>query len=80
MGVATPKKEHNGRSALRSDEYTRLLSLAGANPRDYAILQVFLQTGIPVSELCALTLEDIDFEARQVHIGNGIGADSGRTY
>jgi integrase len=49
------------------------LSLAGANPRDYAILQVFLQTGFRVSELCALTLEDIDFEARRVHIGNGKG-------
>jgi site-specific recombinase XerD len=35
--------------------------LAGANPRDYAILQVFLQTGIRVSELAHLTIEDIDF-------------------
>jgi site-specific recombinase XerD len=26
LGVATPKKEHNGRTALRSDEYTKLLS------------------------------------------------------
>ena len=38
-----------------------MLSLAGANPRDYAILQVFLQTGIRVSELANLTIEDIDF-------------------
>ena len=37
-----------------------MLSLAGANPRDYAILQVFLQTGIRVSELAHLTLEDVD--------------------
>ncbi len=55
LGVATPKKERGSRTALRLDEYTKLLSLAGANPRDYAILQVFLQTGIRVSELCALT-------------------------
>jgi site-specific recombinase XerD len=38
-----------------------MLSLAGANPRDYAILQVFLQTGIRVSELANLTRDDIDF-------------------
>ena len=38
-----------------------MLSLAGGKPRDYAILQVFLQTGIRVSELASLTMEDIDF-------------------
>src|SRR5205823_7147662 len=60
-GVETPKREKNGRQVLRSDEYTKMLSLAGANPRDYAILQVFLQTGIRVSELAHLTTDDIDF-------------------
>src|SRR5215475_4734897 len=53
--------EKNGRQVLRSDEYTKMLSLAGANPRDYAIIQVFLQTGIRVSELANLTRDDIDF-------------------
>jgi len=60
-GIETPKRERNGRQVLRPDEYTRMLSLAGANPRDYAILQVFLQTGIRVSELANLRLGDIDF-------------------
>ena len=73
LGVATPKKERGSRTALRSDEYTKLLSLAGANPRDYAILQVFLQTGIRVSELCDLTREDIDFERRLLRIASGKG-------
>src|SRR5215470_9511563 len=54
-GIETPKRENNSRQYLRSDEYTKMLSLAGANPRDYAILQVFLQTGIRVSELANLT-------------------------
>jgi site-specific recombinase XerD len=49
-GIETPKREKNSRQVLRADEYTKMLSLAGANPRDYAILQVFLQTGIRVSE------------------------------
>jgi site-specific recombinase XerD len=73
LGVQTPKKERGGRTSLRADEYTKLLSLAGANPRDYAILQVFLQTGVRVSELCALTRADLDFERRIVTIGNGKG-------
>src|ERR687887_815999 len=60
-GIETPKREKNTRQFLRSDEYTKMLSLAGANPRDYAVLQVFLQTGIRVSELASLTMADIDF-------------------
>jgi len=52
-GIETPKREKNSRQYLRSDEYTKMLSLAGANPRDYAVLQVFLQTGIRVSELAS---------------------------
>ena len=60
-GIETPKREKNSRQYLRSDEYTKMLSLAGANPRDYAILQVFLQTGIRVSELANLKIADIDF-------------------
>jgi site-specific recombinase XerD len=47
-GIDTPKREKHTRQYLRSDEYTKMLSLAGGNPRDYAILQVFLQTGIRV--------------------------------
>src|SRR5262244_1034636 len=60
-GIETPKREKNTRQVLRSDEYTKMLSLAGGNPRDYAILQVFLQTGIRVSELANLKIEDVDF-------------------
>jgi integrase/recombinase XerC len=59
-GVDTPKREKHTRQFLRADEYTKMLALAGGNPRDYAILQVFLQTGIRVSELAHLTLTDVD--------------------
>src|SRR2546423_14659846 len=59
-GIDTPKREKHTRQFLRSDEYTKMLSLAGGNPRDYAILQVFLQTGIRGSGLASLTREDVD--------------------
>jgi len=71
--VETPKKEKNVRAFLRPEEYTRMLSLAGANPRDYAILQVFLQTGVRVSELCNLRLSDLELEGHTVHITEGKG-------
>jgi site-specific recombinase XerD len=37
-----------------------MLSEAGGNPRDFAILQLFLQSGIRVSELVAITLQPGD--------------------
>ena len=72
-GVETPKKEKSGRTCLRPDEYTRLLSLASGNPRDYAILQVFLQTGVRVSELCNLQLSDVDLEGHTLRVLMGKG-------
>ena len=58
---------------LTPDKYSRLLSLAGSTPQDYAILQVFLQTGIRVSELCSLTLSDVDLTDRTLTIQQGKG-------
>lgn len=72
-GVTAPRKERNARAYLRPEEYTRMLSLAGGNPRDYAILQVFLQTGVRVSELCDLRLTDVDLVGRSVMVrGKGM--------
>ena len=58
--IVRPKKERKQRVFLRVDEYMRLLNAALGNSRDYAILQLFLQSGIRVSELVGLTLLDID--------------------
>ena len=58
-----PKQERKQRVFLRVDEYMKLLNAAAGSPRDYAILQVFLQTGIRVAELTGLTLADIDLAA-----------------
>jgi len=67
-GLETPHKEKNARPYLQTDEYSRMLSLAGASPRDFAILQVFLQTGVRVSELCSLRLDDIDLVHGLLHV------------
>ncbi len=53
--IHMPNKERKRKVVLRTDEYSRMLSEAGGNPRDFAILQLFLQTGIRVSELIAIT-------------------------
>ena len=76
-GIETPKREKTGGRyfALMS---TKMLSLAGANPRDYAVLQVFLQTGIRVSELANLTIADIDFIKPAITV-RGKGVSNGRS-
>jgi site-specific recombinase XerD len=61
-GIIPPKREKRGRNYLSQEAYTRLLQLAAGTPRDYAILQVFLQTGIRVSELAYLTVDAVDLE------------------
>ena len=71
--IPTPKRESRSQVWLRSEEYNQLLSLAGAHPRDYAILQVFLQTGVRVSELANLRLDDIDLVGRTLTVTNGKG-------
>jgi site-specific recombinase XerD len=60
--IIRPKQERKQRVFLRVDEYMRLLNAAVGNSRDYAILQLFLQTGIRVSELVGLSLNDIDLD------------------
>ena len=72
-GVGTPKVEKRGRNYLTPEEYNRLLAVAGGNPRDYCILMTFLQTGLRVSELCALTLHDIDLPNKTLFVRSGKG-------
>lgn len=72
-GIDTPKQESRTRTSLRTDEYSRILAAAGSSPRDFAILQVFLQTGIRVSELCTLLTTDIDLIAGTLTVRDGKG-------
>ncbi len=62
--IHMPNKERKRKVILRTDEYSRMLSEAGGNTRDFSILQLFLQTGIRVSELIAIVREDVDLNSR----------------
>src|SRR5260370_19988699 len=66
--IHMPNKERKRKVVLRTDEYSRMLSEAGGNPRDFAILQLFLQTGIRVSELVAITVEDLDIQSHVLKV------------
>lgn len=66
--VKRPKREQKSKHFLRPDEYNHLLAEAAGDPRDYCIFQLFLQTGIRVSELIALTLSDIDLQQKTITI------------
>ena len=68
QNIKMPKKEKKSKTYLRPDEYNKLLAAAGGSPRDFAILQLFLQTGIRVSELIAITIDDLELEARTIKI------------
>jgi hypothetical protein len=50
-----------------------LLQVAGGNTRDLAIVMLFLQTGLRVSELVNLKLMDIDFTSREITVRQGKG-------
>ena len=49
---------------LSADEYRRLRLAASYHARDAAIIEVFLQTGMRLSEVAGLTLDDIDIPQR----------------
>lgn len=71
--VKSPVKEEKDPPILYKNEYKALLFEASGDPRDYAILQTFLQTGIRVSELVNLKLEDIDLINKLLIVRQGKG-------
>ncbi len=66
--IKRPRMEQKAKHYLKPDEYSRVVAEAAGDPRDYCIFQVFLHTGIRVSELVSLLLTDLDFEQKTVTI------------
>ena len=61
--LAPPLREHARPRVLTETEYKRLIESVRHEPRDGAIIEVFLQTGLRLSELSRLRLEDIEVPA-----------------
>lgn len=58
-----PLVEVNSPRFLTKEEYLRLRDASQGNPRDQAIIELFLQTGIRLSELVNLTIRDVELPA-----------------
>lgn len=50
------------------------------NEKERAIIEVLLSSGVRVSELCDLNVDDIDFQSKTVHIRHGKGDKERYTY
>jgi site-specific recombinase XerD len=71
--IEGPIREERDPAILLKTEYKALLQVAGENPRDFAIVMLFLQTGLRVSELVNLKLQDVDFAGKELIVRQGKG-------
>jgi integrase len=60
--VKGARREEKEPNILYKEQYKALLYEASDNIRDYTIIQTFLQTGIRLSELVSLRVDDVDLE------------------
>lgn len=68
-----PYAENTIPRVLTQSEYQRLLKICEHNIRDKAIIELLLQTGIRLSELCRLTMSDIDLPTQYGQEDNEMG-------
>jgi site-specific recombinase XerD len=61
--IIPPRSEYRNPRFLTENEYKRLLDACFNSVRDFAIIQLLLQTGIKLSELTRLTVNDVDLPA-----------------
>src|SRR5918992_2343250 len=68
-----PIREQKDPVVLLKTEYKALLQVAEQNRRDFAIVMLFLQTGLRVSELVNLWLGDVSLETKELTVRQGKG-------
>ncbi len=66
--VKRPRMESKPKHMLRPDEFRRTVTAARGNPRDYAFLQLLVQTGIWVSKVIAICVPELDLEHKTLRI------------
>ena len=70
--IKTPKQEKKLPKFLEYDQVKRLLNTPPANTwlgaRDRAMMEVLYSTGMRVSELVALNMDDVDFLGEVIHV------------
>jgi site-specific recombinase XerD len=71
--VKGARREEKEPNILYKEQYKALLYEASDNIRDYAIIQTFLQTGIRLSELANVRVDDLDLEHRILTVRQGKG-------
>jgi site-specific recombinase XerD len=71
--VKGARREQKEPGILYKEQYKALLYEASDHVRDYAIIMTFLQTGIRLSELVNLCVDDVDFEHRLLSVRQGKG-------
>jgi site-specific recombinase XerD len=71
--IEGPIREEKDPVVLLKTEYKALLQVAGENRRDFAIVMLFLQSGLRVSELVNLKIQDVDFESKEITVRQGKG-------
>lgn len=67
------------REALTEDEEKRLLAFAETDKvysQYYDVILILLNTGLRISELCGLTVNDLDFEKRLINVNHQLLKDS----
>ncbi len=67
------RREEKEPSVLYKEQYKALLFEASSSLRDYAIIMTFLQTGLRLSELANLKVDDIDFDNKMLIVRQGKG-------
>ncbi len=71
--IKPPRRPKQMPKYLTEEEMRKLLDSAKDNSRDYAILSLLAYSGLRVSELCNLHVEDVDLSERVVYVHSGKG-------
>ena len=74
LRLIPPKRESTTPRVLTEGEYKRLQLAVANQPRDAAIIEVLLQTGIRLSEIAGLTLTDIEIPQKISKDAENVGS------